>query len=299
MAEKMVVVIPTSNRSDLVKRTLNSLADCRFPTNYRETILVENGSRKVAEPIAKIFREKLNVRYIYLSNGNKSLALNTVLETIEDSLIIFFDDDVRLDPGVLEAYAEASKGKDSGEFYGGPFQVDYVNPPPEWFKEFLPSAAVGWSLGDKPQWIRKGQAFLGFNWAAYSRDLKNLNGFSIDHGPGSKTRALGQETEMETRLMDSGIRGRYVPSALVWHYVPPERCSKKFATIQAYRWGIQGGLRYSESLVPIIGSCLKLGIKTILKIGSSDSKEFWAPYLKLRYNSGIIKGRLTRLIGMK
>ena len=58
---------------------------------------------------------------------------------------------------------------------------------------------------------------MGFNWAAFSEDLKKLNGFSVEHGPGSKTKALGQETEMEGRLMDRGISGYYVPSAMVWH----------------------------------------------------------------------------------
>ena len=299
MAKNLVVVIPTSNRKDLLIRTLSSLSNCSFPTNYRETIVVENGSQKVAESTAKQFQEKLNLRYIYLPNGNKSHALNTVLEKIEDSLIVFFDDDVRLEPGVLQAYAEASTGKDSGEFYGGPFQVDYVKPPPEWLKDFLPKAAVGWNRGDKPRWIKKGEAFLGFNWAAFSKDIKNLNGFSINHGPGSKTKAVGQETEMEGRLMDSGIRGRYVPLAMVWHYVPPERCSKKFASSQAYRWGIQGGLRSWGSFIPPIRNWFVSGLKTFFKIGSSDPGLFFAPYLRFRYNTGILKGRLIRLTSNK
>ena len=140
---------------------------------------------------------------------------------------------------------------------------------------------------------------MGFNWAAFSKDIKNLNGFSIDHGPGSKTKAVGQETEMEGRLMDSGISGRYVPLAMVWHYVPPERCSKKFASIQAYRWGIQGGLRYRGSFKPPLRHWFVSGIKTFLKIGSSDPGLFFAPYMRFRYNSGFIKGRLIRLTRKK
>ena len=296
MASNIVVVIPTSNRSDLLERTLTSLADCRFPNNYRETIVVENGSRKVAESTATRFQQELNLRYIYLPYGNKSHALNSVLGTIDDSLVVFFDDDVRVDPGILEAYAEASQGKDSGEFYGGPFQVDYVKPPPEWLKEFLPKSAIGWSLGQEPQRIEKGNLFGGLNWAAFTRDLKNLNGFSTDHGPGSKTNALGQETEMEGRLMDGGVVGRYVPLAMVWHYVPPERCSKQFASIRAYRWGIQGGLRYSGSVIPLIRGWLNSGIKTLLRIPSSDPGRSFAPYLEFRFKTGFIKGCIIRLI---
>ena len=299
MAANMVVVIPTSNRADLLQRTLISLADCKLPDIYRETIVVENGPRKVAESIAKRFQEKLNLKYIYLTDGNKSHALNSALATIDNALVVFFDDDVRMEPGILEAYAEASKGKDSGEFYGGPFQVDYVKPPPEWLKEFLPKSAVGWSLGQEPQRVKKGNTFTGFNWAAFSHDLKNLNGFSIDHGPGSKTNALGQETEMEGRLMDTGIVGCYVPLAMVWHFVPPERCSKQFAANQAYRWGIQGGLRHSGSFIALIYRWLKSGIKALLRIRSANPGRFFAPYMDFRYHTGVIKGRIIRLISKK
>ena len=297
MAKNLIVVIPTCNRRDLLKRTLCSLCNCKLPANFRQTIVVENGSQKLAESIANEVKQKLNVRYTYMPTGNKSLALNTVLNEIEDSLIIFFDDDVRMDPGILEAYANASRGKDSGEFYGGPFQVDYVKKPPQWLREFLPRAAVGWSLGTEPRQIRKGQAFMGFNWAAFSGDLKNLNGFSIEHGPGSKTKALGQETEMEGRLMDRGISGHYVPSAMVWHYVPPERCSPKFASIQAYRWGIQGGLRTRGSYLPTFRNWVAAAVKTLLKLGSSHPGAFFAHYMKFRYNTGVIRGRLIRLTG--
>ena len=155
MAKSLVVVIPTSNRLDLLKRTLDSFSDCSLPAIYREAVVVENGAKQVAESVAAQFKGKINLRYIYTPTGNKSHALNTVLETIEDSLVIFFDDDVRMDPGILEAYADASKGKDSGEFYGGPFQVDYVKPPPQWLREFLPRAAIGWNLGAEPRKIRK------------------------------------------------------------------------------------------------------------------------------------------------
>ncbi len=299
MAKNLVVLIPTSNRADLLKRTLESLSRCRLPSNYRGTIVVENGKHKVSESVALAFKDALDLRYVYLSIGNKSLALNTVLETLEDVFIVFFDDDIRLDPGILEAYADAADGIESGQFFGGPFDVDYVEPPPEWLKAFLPRAAVGWSIGTEPRWIQKGEAFMGFNWAAFSTDIKRLNGFSIAHGPGSTTNAVGQETEMEGRLMADGVRGRYVPAALVWHFVPPQRCSKQFASSQSYRWGIQGGLRYSGGFARLLRRWLVSAIKMSMKIGSSDPSAFFDPYIRFRHNTGIIKGSIFKLTNHK
>lgn len=299
MAHSLTVIIPTSGRPELVGRTLKSLSECRLPSNYRQTIVVENGVRKEAEQIAGSFKETLNLRYIYLPVGNKSNALNSVLEMAENCLSFFADDDVRFDPGILEAYTEASTGKDSGQFYGGPFDVDYVRPPEEWLIEFLPLSAVGWSLGNEPRYVKKGNLFIGFNWAAYTEDLIRIGGFSVDHGPGSKTGAVGQETQMQGRLLDSGINGLYVPRAKVWHYVPPERCSPHWAAMRAYRWGIQGGLGYSGSVMSLYKSAVKYGLKAALNIGNRQSKNFFKPYVKFRYTVGLLKGKQTSIIPMR
>jgi glycosyltransferase involved in cell wall biosynthesis len=297
MAQHLVVLIPTSNRADLLQRTLDSLSQCRFPANYRGTVVVENGQRKVSESIALGYREALHLRYVYLPIGNKSLALNTVLEGLGDVLVVFFDDDIRVDPGILEAYAAAAEGVESGQFFGGPFDVDYVEPPPEWLKPFLPKAAVGWDPGPRPRWVERGEAFLGFNWAAFSSDIRKLGGFSTDHGPGSPTNSVGQETEMEGRLMDNGIRGRYVPDARVWHFVPPQRCSKEFASSQTYRWGIQGGLGYSGSLLRLFRRWFVTGFKSLMHVRSSNPAAFFEPYMQYRRVSGLIRGRFIHLTG--
>jgi len=293
VAHNLTVIIPTSGRAELLHRTLASLSGCRQPTVYRETLVVENGARKEAEEIASAFEKTLNLRYLYLPVGNKSNALNTALKIVEDGLIFFADDDVRFDRKVLEAYAEASEGKTEGEFYGGPYAADYVIPPPEWLIEFLPKSAVGWSLGDTHQYIRKGSLFVGFNWAAFAGDLKRLGGFSELHGPGSKSKAIGQETEMQTRLLDDGLKGFYIPTAMVWHFVPPERCSPSWAGMRAYRWGIQGGFHYQGTLVSLLQRWLKVGIKSLLSMRSRDPRVSFEPYYQFRYATGMLKGRLV------
>jgi hypothetical protein len=273
-----------------VHRTLASLSECRRPAEYRNTIVVENGPAKKAEQIADGFKNSLNLRYVYLPVGNKSNALNAVLEDVRNSLVFFADDDVRFEPGILEAYAEAASGKESGEFYGGPFGIDYVRQPEDWLVEFLPLSAVGWSLGNEPQHVKKGNLFTGFNWAAFADDLIDLGGFSVDHGPGSKTGAVGQETQMQGRLLESGRPGVYVPRAKVWHFVPPERCSPRWAAMRSYRWGIQGGLGYSGSVMRLYKRAVKCGLKALLNSGNRKSKLFFEPYIELRYTIGLVKG---------
>ena len=293
MADKLVVIIPSNGRSDLLKNTLASLAKCSKPKIYHETILVENGQRGEIKEVACKYKEELNSRYLYEPIGNKSNALNAALRTVDDCLIYFSDDDVRFDHRVLESYAKAAEGKSEGEFYGGPFEAEYVKKPPKWLVEFLPVSAVGWNLGNKPQYIKKSTLFIGFNWAAFDKDIKHLGGFSIMHGPGSKTGAVGQETEMQKRLLESGLKGKYVPDAKVWHFVPPERCSPKFTAKRAYKWGIQGGLDYKGSLIGLCKRGVIDGIRALAGTIYRDPQKKFKPYYKLCFSSGMIKGKLV------
>jgi glycosyltransferase involved in cell wall biosynthesis len=298
VADDLVVIIPTADRPNLLKRTLNSLCVCKKPSIYRETIVVENGSNRSSIEVAKQFEKALSLRYIHVVIANKSNAINQVLNTLGDCLIFFSDDDVRLEPGVLEAYDRAAAGKRCGEFYGGPFGVDYVKIPPSWLNEFLPKSAKGWELGDKSQCMEEKEWFIGFNWAAFSPDLKKLGGFNTNHGPGSKINASGQETEMQKRLIQIGVKGVYVPDAKVWHFVPPERCSSRWAITRAYRWGIEEGLKYKGKPTRLLITWIKLGVKTILAYRQNNPRERFEPYFLFNYYSGIIKARMVSRLKM-
>ena len=112
MAQPLTVLIPTHGRPALLGRTLASLAACRPPAGYAEAVVVENGAQAGAEAVvaeAAAAHPRLRLRYLHVARANKSHALNEALRTVGAGLVVFFDDDVRLDPGVLEAYAAACR----------------------------------------------------------------------------------------------------------------------------------------------------------------------------------------------
>lgn len=241
--EDLVVVIPTHGRETLLERTLRSVADGSLPPALREVVVVENGERGDAEMTVRRVAEALPVRYVYSEPANKSCALNSILEACSDAFLVFFDDDVRVGPNTLATYARAIRHHDKGFFFGGCCEVDYEEEPPGWLKPFLPPSAVGWSLGgaetdfDRPD-------FLGFNWAASASDLIRMGGFNEERGPGTVSR--GQETDMQERMLKDGMRGRYLPDALVWHYVPRGRCSPEWALRRAEQTAVYQGVKQSR-----------------------------------------------------
>ena len=232
----LTVLLPTHGRPTLLRRTLDSLAACRLPAGYREAVVVENGPRAGAEAVVAEAAEvhpHLCLRYMHVVRANKSHALSEALKTVEGGLVVFLDDDVRLEPGVLAAYAEAAGAHPERAFFGGPTESDFEARPPDWLLPFFPRSV----RGSRPENGHL-EEFLGFNWAAYTSDLAAAGGFDPDFGPGSPTGARGQEGEMQLRLIQAGVARVPVLDALVWHYVPAERSSKAWLFRRKYLHGV-------------------------------------------------------------
>lgn len=251
MEPRFTVVIATAGRPTLLNSTLRSLSECRLPSGYAETVVVENGAKGLAEEIVGRHRSKLAARYVHVPEPGKNNALNMALATIGDGLVYFTDDDVRFSANTLQAYAEAACSRTSRAYFGGPTGADYESSPPDWLIPYLPRSARGHSYAGAAESNRLW--FLGFNWAAFAQDIVAAGGFDLAVGPGSVSGSTGDERDMQARLADRGCAAVYVPDAMVWHHVPPERCDAKFALNRAYREGIFVGLKHIGSLPPIAG----------------------------------------------
>jgi glycosyltransferase involved in cell wall biosynthesis len=236
-----VVAIVTHNRPSLLARTLESLSQCERPEAFRNVLVVENGSDDGSRKIVAGFGSTLPITYRRIDSPAKSEALNEVLRLVDDELVIFLDDDVRIAPRLLRAYCDCAERSGSGHYFGGPTGVDYDDPPADWLRRFLPSSAVGFSLATGDAAVRYPTCFLGFNWAAFSNDLKSSGGFSSRFGPGTAAGG-GDESFVQLRLTRRGMVGRYVPEAMVWHFVPRERCSPAWTLARAQSGGICAGV---------------------------------------------------------
>lgn len=298
MPFSLIVAIPTSGRLDLLRRTLDSLSRCRIPAGYRKTIVIENGPKSGVEEVVKSFQPLLMTQYFYEPIGNKSLALNRVLEREQGGLIFFTDDDARFHGEILCAYADAARGIGRGQFYGGPMGVDYEQEPPSWYNTYLPPSAIGLEFGSHRKFLTQDlRPFLGINWAAFAKDLILLGGFNPDLGPGSAIKSTGQEADMHRRLFDSGVQQVDVPEAMVWHYVPKARCSPRWIIKRAYRQGVLRGYVYGRRVQAFMGfqvwmvrDWLTLASKVISTSLNGNSQTRFDALYRLALQSGKIQG---------
>ena len=294
----MIVIIPTHGRPGPLERALRSVAECDQPDTCQGLVVVENGSRAGAEDVVRrVARDypDVRLRYLHHERANKSAALNAALADVPgDTLCVFFDDDVRVEPDVLLRYEAIGERTGPGTFMGGSVRCDYDMPPPDWLVPLLPLSARGLDLAGADA----NALYLGFNWAAYAGDIREAGGFDPNYGPGAPTNATGQESNMEGRLLLLGCRMVNVSSAVVHHHVPVERCSPLWAAGRQHRDAIGWGrvARVRDRPLPFIITNAWLTTKCCLvavrKYASGDRVGRWKAVKQAGYHSGLIRGFL-------
>ena len=292
MKNKFVVIIPTTRRSYLLSRTLDSLVQCLKPEGFTKTIVVENGPKSNIEKIVSKYNKALPIQYLYIERPNKANAMNEAVKFAAESFIYFSDDDVRYSKNVLIAYAKAFERRRHNEFYGGPVRIDYGKVrPPEWMMEFFPPSAKGYEINDGTNEIRRGRLALGFNWAVFSEDITTIGGFNPIYGPGSSYVTMGDESDIQERLLDASYRGVYVPEGLVWHYVPPERCNKRWLLKRAYNWGKEQGTKSKLDMPKLCQNWFLTAAKGLIRLSSGDEIKGFRSLYEFMLETGRVNGK--------
>lgn len=259
------LLIPTHNRTRLLERLLDSLAADAPALEGVTTHVIENGSR-VAEDLSGRYADRLSMVYHHFEEGNKSKALNAVITDLpEDSLLVFFDDDVRVEKGVVEDFKVAALKYGQQHFFGGPLRADYETAPDPGILPYLPFSAKNFDLsgGKKYRVFDRFQYFLGANWACFRRDLLAVGGFSPDYGPGAKSGARGQETDAQLRLFQGGGRPVFIGDAWVDHWVPARTLTREWIIDRIYRASQHRGKTHPD-LAHTLVMLVKLAFSALL-----------------------------------
>ncbi len=222
---RLNVLIATCRRRDLIKRLLSSLAACTLPECLDQIHVIENGSNDGTETICRDYSDVLPIEYVNESKPGKSAAYNRALRRIESGMVVFLDDDVRVEPTLLTGYANAAEQHGPKAVYGGAVISEFEAEPPAWLVPELPRSATGWEPDDPNHFD---EWFLGPNYGAFAETLLDAGGFDESIGPGTSMH-LGDEMEVQRVLYEQGCAKVYVPEAKVHHHVPVNRCNAAFA----------------------------------------------------------------------
>ncbi len=90
---KVSIIIPTYNRSNILKYTLSSLVDQDFPSREYEVIAIDDGSSDDTRAVVESYKDKLNIIYYFQEDRGFRVALarNEGIKRAKGDVLVFID----------------------------------------------------------------------------------------------------------------------------------------------------------------------------------------------------------------
>lgn len=108
------VVIPTRNRAQKLRRTLDGLCAQSLPSVAFEVLVVDNGSSDdTRAAVAGYLDKAANWKYLRESKPGAAAARNSGIRASQGEIVLFLDDDVVPDPQLVEEHAKGHREQDA------------------------------------------------------------------------------------------------------------------------------------------------------------------------------------------
>ncbi len=209
-APRLSVVVPTYNRRDRLERVLRSLAAQDIDEAF-EVIVASDGSTDGTDEYLGGDATPLPVTALSQPNRGPAAARNLGVGRARGDLVVFIDDDVVADAGLLRAHRDAHQRLGDRWVVIGPM----LNPPDHtmspwvaWEQEMLAKQYRAMGRGDYTATARQ---FYTGNASLRREHLREVGGFDP-----SFRRA--EDVELAFRLDDVGLRFHYERDAVGLHY---------------------------------------------------------------------------------
>jgi glucosyl-dolichyl phosphate glucuronosyltransferase len=229
---RLDVVIPTYNRSTLLKKTLRSLLDARVPPGLDVQItVVDNNSKDDTRDtvLAQQSAASLPIHYVFEKRQGRSPALNAGVAATTGTHVGFIDDDEEIDASWYEQVFSVFSENDI-DFIGGPYIPRFESAVPEWLPREYNSVIGAVDGGtERVPFDRNYPGILMGGNAVFTREtLERVGPYSTSLGRSGNRLLSCEDEDMYERLLAAGARGMYVPELVIYHFVPTERLTKRY-----------------------------------------------------------------------
>lgn len=236
----LTVLIPTFNRAQVLRETLEALCRVRMGNLSVELVVIDNASTDDTGAVLREFASRLPLRPLYEPRAGKCNALNRALrEASLGDIVVFTDDDVTPDAGWFEAIVATTQRWPEHSVFGGRIDVGWPHgvAKPHWVndKHIQAIAFSAHHVSDRECVYGTGEPF-GPNFWVRRAALAGIR-FRADLGPHPTRRTLGDESEFLRQLRSKGFRPVYTPSARVMHRIDSERTTERAVYRRAYQSG--------------------------------------------------------------
>lgn len=264
---RLTLIIPTFNRARSLLRALDSVARQTLDPAVWECLIIDNASTdSTAAEVARFAAEhpELHLRLIREEQQGVSYARNRGLREASTEFICSIDDDERINPEFLEHYLRFFEDHPDAAVVGGRIIPEYEVERPRWMSSWTerPIANpidLGTEIRPFPRGVLPGGGNMGFR-----RSVALQFGFATELGRTGGQLIGGEENDFFLRMAASGHTLWYLPDAVMWHIIPPEKLTEAYFRRLAYHNGISQRLR-----AELRGGVGRLRLNEVLKWGAT------------------------------
>jgi glucosyl-dolichyl phosphate glucuronosyltransferase len=240
---RLDVILPTYDRHELLKLTLDSLLAAEIPPGLSVFVtVVDNNSSDTTRETVETYLPKFcgRLQYVFEKKQGRSHALNAGINFTNGDLVGMVDDDEQVDRSWFRRINEMFS---SGEvdFIGGPYVPRWACTPPSWLPPNLAGVIGVVDAGSQHAYGTSDAMLMGGNAVVSRPVLQKVGLYSTDLGRKGKRALADEDTDMYVRLLSAGARGVYVPDLKIYHYIHPERMTKSYFRTWHFWRGVSSG----------------------------------------------------------
>ncbi len=231
------VIICTFQRANFLKNTLQTIVNQSFSPDEYEIIVADNNSGDGTADVVQFFQQnylKHSVRYCLEKQQGGSFARNAGAKMALGKVLVFFDDDVLVEPNYLSQAAIFFKQNAAAAAVGGKILVKYLpnaDAAPKWMTRWTKSLAGEFDLGNTSKLLPKKFPFEA-NVAYQKADFDRVGGFDGNiAGVIDEKRYSGEGKDLIFRLRNAGGKIYYEPQMSVLHCVDAAQLTARFDQI--------------------------------------------------------------------
>ncbi len=297
---KLSIVICTYNRAHFLGDTLKSLADQGFPASDYELLLVDNASTDATPTLAQDFASThadVPFRYVLETRQGLSNARNRGIAEAQGDVVVFLDDDVRLEKSYLNIIQGFYTKHPEVMATGNTIIPEYLFACPSWMSVYL-APLVGyhrWSQATRPYHGRKFP--VGASMAFRKTVFAEVGDFNPALGRTGKVLGGNEEKDLFYRMRALGMSIWFLADAVVYHQIDDRRLTLDYVRRQAIGVGLSERVRLRQKGgVAILGKVWEEGVKTfatlVLSFGFVLRGSLAKAWMLLRFRVWVWRGLL-------
>ncbi len=241
------VIICTYNRSDSLRRTLESLSRQKVPEGFEfEVIVVDNNSNDSTKQVVEHAQNRLNIpclRYEFEKAQGLCFARNRGIACARGDIVLFTDDDVTVAEDWIYEIIKGMEQYDC-QACGGYIGPVWETQPPYWLTEiFYGFLAVRTDEGAPKKVSQISDLPFGANMAIRKDVFEKVGTFNTSLGRKGNVLSSYDDTDLLDRIIQSGGYIYYLPHARVYHHIESYRTTKKYFR----RWRMHCSRNLAES----------------------------------------------------